>query len=211
MSRILLIFFSLILSITSFGQIADSLEYNEEMGLKDRFGFFHDKNAIKYTPAYSAFGDDDKFLGHSFSFEFGNIGKKLSLNYTVRYFEGFEDLSFGFDPSNPNYDSVVYINKVPRNIRFEIMPRLYYLEDVGIYVASYFAIAQNLETQDYKPIFGITTGYSSILFNHFLIDMSLSIQYDTLAEGVIGDIPVELRPYLGIGYVYKIKSPYSKY
>ena len=210
----------------AYGQIYDSLPSDDntqsrrsgEMGLLDNYGYFKDKNAIKYTPTYSAFGGQDLIMGHSFSFEFGNIGNKFSMNFTVRQFDGFTEYGTVSeaslqDPltSQSSYDMVpdsgIIITSVPPNLRFEIMPRLYFLENNGLYVAPYFAIGKNLETEEYKAIYGFQSGYAVVIAKHFIIDLGLGIQRDTFGTGSEGDQPLELRPYAGLGYAWTIKDP----
>jgi hypothetical protein len=223
MKNLLLVIF-VSTSLFSVGQIYDSLPKldKEEMALKDRHGYFIDKNAIKYTPTYSAFGGDDLIMGHAFSFEFGNIGKKYSMNFTVRQFDGFTEYGTVskaslWDPLTDTTsrdmvpDSSIIITSIPANLRFEFMPRFYFIENIGLYVAPYFAIGKNLETEEFKGIYGFQSGYTVVLLKHFILDLGLGIQYDTFGTGSEGDQPIELRPYAGFGYAWTIKDPDIKH
>jgi hypothetical protein len=161
-------------------------------------------------------------MGHSFSFEFGGIGKKFSLNFTVRQFDGFVEYGTVSEASLQEPltdettrdmvpDSSILVTKVPPNLRFEFMPRFYFLENIGLYSAPYFAIGKNLETEEFKAIYGIQTGWAFVLMKHLMVDLGLGVQYDTFGTGSEGDQPIELRPYAGIGYAWKIVDQHAKH
>lgn len=201
-----LLIIMLAVSSNVFTQISDSLPDEDrkdidELPLKDRFGFFHDKNAIKWSPALGAFGGQDLIMGHSFSFEYGGYGKKYSLNFTVRHHEGFIEYGQTVDLR----DSTNIIKGLDPSFRIEVQPRFYYLEDIGLYAGIHLGTIKNLRTSEYTLTGGFTSGLSLVFWKRINLDLSLAIHYDPTGIGSLGDVPVQLRPYAGLGFILPLQ------
>lgn len=230
------VFFAMIFfSLTVFGQTekekGDTLSappelyIDYELPLLDDYGYFSDKNAIKILPSISLLREKTTFEGLMVQFEKGGITSKISYNLSAKYQKGYILYAAYFpDSISPNGDTaklstgevlkkqkpVDDLNNFragkPRSIQIEFNPRLYFLENIGMYLGVSGGVTYNLENHKVTPLFSGTSGFTFVIAQHLIVDSYVGIMYDNSLYGSMFEYPIRLRLGLSVGYMWRTKK-----
>lgn len=213
------------------------LYVDDEMPLLDDYGFFSDKKGIMVSPSLSFDKDKNLFQGASIQFINGGVTDKIAYNFSIKYLRDYvffapilADSIYDINMSElgltaaekqlfqqANFgeyvdDSSRILDGQYNNIRFEFNPRLYFLENVGMYLGLYLGGIYNMDLQTLKPTASFTSGFSFVLADHILADTYIGVTFDDSMYGRANDLPIKLKVGLSLGFVwYSKKSEYNFY